>query len=79
MLIVPCSPLFRCSWSSYKVDHKRDKIGVFVSTVSTKIPFKVTVVADCCSTKIPFKVIAVALRYLLSFKVTVVAQTYRSR
>lgn len=30
------------SWSSYKVDHKRDKIGVFVSTVSTKIPFKVT-------------------------------------
>lgn len=31
------------SWSSYKVDHKRDKIGVFVSTVSTKIPFKVCV------------------------------------
>lgn len=24
------------------MDHKRDKIGVFVSTVSTKIPFKVT-------------------------------------
>ena len=28
------------------MDHKRDKIGVFVSTVSTKIPFKV---GDCCS------------------------------
>jgi hypothetical protein len=25
----------------YKMDHKRDKIGVFVSIVSTKIPFKV--------------------------------------
>lgn len=36
------SPADGCvSWSSYKVDHKRDKIGVFVSTVSTKIPFKV--------------------------------------
>ncbi|CBJ26118.1 DNA topoisomerase VI subunit B-like protein Topoisomerase 6 subunit B [Ectocarpus siliculosus] len=32
----------RINWSSYKVDHKRDKIGVFVSTVSTKIPFKGT-------------------------------------
>lgn len=29
------------SWSLYKIDHKRDKIGVFVSTVSTKVPFKV--------------------------------------
>ncbi|CAM9108711.1 unnamed protein product, partial [Ectocarpus fasciculatus] len=32
----------RINWSMYKVDHKRDKIGVFVSTVSTKIPFKGT-------------------------------------
>lgn len=45
VLVVPCSRLFCCSWSSYKVDHKRDKIGVFVSTVSTKIPFKVIVLA----------------------------------
>ncbi|GKZ01393.1 hypothetical protein MPSEU_001090100 [Mayamaea pseudoterrestris] len=29
-------------WANYKVDHKRDKIGVFVSIVSTKIPFKGT-------------------------------------
>jgi DNA topoisomerase VI subunit B len=28
-------------WSNYKIDHKRDRIGVFVSIVSTKIPFKV--------------------------------------
>ena len=29
-------------WSNYKIDHKRDKIGVFVSIVSTKIPYKGT-------------------------------------
>ena len=29
-------------WSNYKIDHKRDRIGVFVSIVSTKIPFKGT-------------------------------------
>lgn len=29
-------------WSNYKMDHKRDKIGVFVSIVSTKIPYKGT-------------------------------------
>ena len=29
-------------WANYKIDHKRDKIGVFVSIVSTKIPFKGT-------------------------------------
>ena len=29
-------------WSTYKIDHKRDKVGVFVSIVSTKIPFKGT-------------------------------------
>ena len=32
----------KIKWSSYKIDHKRDKIGVFVSIVSTKIPFKGT-------------------------------------
>lgn len=32
----------KIKWSSYKMDHKRDKIGVFVSIVSTKIPFKGT-------------------------------------
>ena len=32
----------RDKWSSYKIDHKRDKVGVFVSIVSTKIPFKGT-------------------------------------
>jgi DNA topoisomerase-6 subunit B len=29
-------------WTNYKMDHKRDKIGVFVSIVSTKVPFKGT-------------------------------------
>lgn len=29
-------------WSNYKIDHKREKIGVFVSIVSTKIPYKGT-------------------------------------
>jgi DNA topoisomerase VI subunit B len=29
-------------WATYKIDHKRDKVGVFVSIVSTKIPFKGT-------------------------------------
>ena len=32
----------KIKWSSYKIDHKRDKIGVFISIVSTKIPFKGT-------------------------------------
>ena len=29
-------------WANYKIDHKRDRIGVFVSIVSTKVPFKGT-------------------------------------
>lgn len=32
----------KIKWSSYKIDFKRDKIGVYVSVVSTKIPFKGT-------------------------------------
>jgi DNA topoisomerase VI subunit B len=34
--------LTKIKWSNYKIDYKRDKIGVFVSIVSTKIPFKGT-------------------------------------
>jgi DNA topoisomerase VI subunit B len=34
--------LNKIKWSQYKIDHKRDKIGVFVSIVSTKIPYKGT-------------------------------------
>lgn len=30
------------SWNSYKINQIQDKIGVFVSIVSTKIPFKGT-------------------------------------
>lgn len=30
----------RISWSNYRINHNTDKIGVFVSMVSTKIPFK---------------------------------------
>lgn len=32
--------LRRINWSSYKINHNSDKVGVFVSIVSTKIPFK---------------------------------------
>mmetsp|Transcript_26030 Transcript_26030/g.55382 ORF Transcript_26030/g.55382 Transcript_26030/m.55382 type:complete len:708 (+) Transcript_26030:220-2343(+) len=32
----------KIKWSSYKIDHKKDRIGVFVSIVSTKVPFKGT-------------------------------------
>jgi DNA topoisomerase VI subunit B len=32
----------KIGWRLYKMDQKRDKIGVFVSIVSTKIPFKGT-------------------------------------
>jgi DNA topoisomerase VI subunit B len=34
--------LTKVKWSNYKIDYKRDKVGVFVSIVSTKIPFKGT-------------------------------------
>jgi hypothetical protein len=30
------------SWNMYKINQQQDKIGVFVSIVSTKIPFKGT-------------------------------------
>jgi hypothetical protein len=39
-LILCCSAL--SSWASYKINQTTDKIGVFVSIVSTKIPFKGT-------------------------------------
>jgi DNA topoisomerase-6 subunit B len=32
----------KIKWSNYKMDYKRDRIGVFVSIVSTKIPYKGT-------------------------------------
>ncbi len=32
----------KIKWATYKIDHKKDKIGVFVSIVSTKVPFKGT-------------------------------------
>ena len=32
----------KIKWSSYKIDHKKDRICVFVSIVSTKVPFKGT-------------------------------------
>lgn len=33
---------FSGSWNSYKINQVQDKIGLFVSIVSTKIPFKGT-------------------------------------
>ena len=32
--------LRRINWTSYKINQNSDKVGVFVSIVSTKIPFK---------------------------------------
>mmetsp|Transcript_29968 Transcript_29968/g.95682 ORF Transcript_29968/g.95682 Transcript_29968/m.95682 type:complete len:333 (+) Transcript_29968:1118-2116(+) len=32
----------RIAWANYKIRHTQDKIGVFVSLVSTKVPFKGT-------------------------------------
>ena len=32
----------RINWSSYKIRQHQDKIGVFVSLVATKVPFKGT-------------------------------------
>ncbi|XP_059429469.1 DNA topoisomerase 6 subunit B isoform X2 [Corylus avellana] len=40
--VVTRTALKRINWSSYKINHTQDKIGVFVSVVSTKIPFKGT-------------------------------------
>ncbi|PON69735.1 DNA topoisomerase VI, subunit B [Parasponia andersonii] len=40
--VVTRSALKRINWNSYKINQTQDKIGVFVSIVSTKIPFKGT-------------------------------------
>lgn len=40
--ITPNIMIFFSSWNSYKINQTQDKIGVFVSIVSTKIPFKGT-------------------------------------
>ncbi|XP_057452714.1 DNA topoisomerase 6 subunit B [Lotus japonicus] len=40
--VVTRTALKRINWSSYKINQIQDKIGVFVSIVSTKIPFKGT-------------------------------------
>ncbi|KAM6598082.1 DNA topoisomerase 6 subunit B [Cannabis sativa] len=40
--VVTRTALKRINWSSYKINQAQDKIGVFVSVVSTKIPFKGT-------------------------------------
>ncbi|KAL5765027.1 hypothetical protein ACOSP7_017336 [Xanthoceras sorbifolium] len=40
--VVTRTALKRISWNNYKINQTQDKIGVFVSIVSTKIPFKGT-------------------------------------
>ncbi|KAG7948009.1 hypothetical protein I3843_14G124200 [Carya illinoinensis] len=40
--VVTRTALKRINWGSYKINHIQDRIGVFVSIVSTKIPFKGT-------------------------------------
>ncbi|XP_048228904.1 DNA topoisomerase 6 subunit B isoform X3 [Ricinus communis] len=40
--VVTRTALKRINWASYKINQMQDKIGVFVSIVSTKIPFKGT-------------------------------------
>ncbi|KAI7846328.1 hypothetical protein COHA_000165 [Chlorella ohadii] len=38
--VVTRTALKRITWSTYKINQNSDKVGVFVSLVSTKIPFK---------------------------------------
>lgn len=40
--VVTRTAMKNIKWSQYKIDPKRDKVGIFVSIVSTKIPFKGT-------------------------------------
>ncbi|BBN02322.1 DNA topoisomerase VI subunit B [Marchantia polymorpha subsp. ruderalis] len=40
--VVTRTAMKRINWNSYKINQAQDKIGVFVSIVSTKIPFKGT-------------------------------------
>ncbi|KAI9081823.1 hypothetical protein K1719_036085 [Acacia pycnantha] len=40
--VVTRTAMKRINWNSYKINQMQDKIGVFVSVVSTKIPFKGT-------------------------------------
>ncbi|XP_021728920.1 DNA topoisomerase 6 subunit B-like isoform X1 [Chenopodium quinoa] len=40
--VVTRTAIKRINWGSYKINQNQDKIGVFVSIVSTKIPFKGT-------------------------------------
>lgn len=40
--VVTRTALKRINWNSYKINQTQDKVGVFVSIVSTKIPFKGT-------------------------------------
>ncbi|GMI84168.1 topoisomerase 6 subunit B, ROOT HAIRLESS 3, ELONGATED HYPOCOTYL 6, HARLEQUIN [Hibiscus trionum] len=40
--VVTRTALKRISWNNYKINQTQDKIGVFVSIVSTKVPFKGT-------------------------------------
>jgi DNA topoisomerase VI B subunit len=38
--VITRTALKRVNWASYKINQSTDKVGVFVSVVSTKIPFK---------------------------------------
>ncbi|PNH07647.1 DNA topoisomerase 6 subunit B [Tetrabaena socialis] len=38
--VITKTALRRINWSAYKIEQRTDKVGVFVSIVSTKIPFK---------------------------------------
>jgi DNA topoisomerase-6 subunit B len=40
--VVTRTAMKRINWGNYKINQAQDKIGVFVSIVSTKIPFKGT-------------------------------------
>ncbi|XAR69882.1 DNA topoisomerase (ATP-hydrolyzing) [Bertholletia excelsa] len=40
--VVTRTALKRINWNSYKINQTQDKVGVFVSIVSTKVPFKGT-------------------------------------
>ena len=38
--VITKTTLKRINWANYKINQSSDKVGVFVSIVSTKIPYK---------------------------------------
>ncbi|CAN1263593.1 DNA topoisomerase 6 subunit B [Linum perenne] len=55
--VVTRTALKRISWGTYKMNQTQDKVGVFVSIVSTKIPFKGTLAIQQCCNQLKAKIV----------------------